>query len=50
MHRKISRIRLAAMLGVSVFTLLMVTFVFSSKIAAQRDDRPPAHNLAGLGR
>lgn len=47
MHRKISRIRLAAMLGVSVFTLLMLTLVFSSEIAAQRDDGPPAHNFGG---
>jgi hypothetical protein len=30
-----------------VFGLLLLTVVFSSEIAAQRDDGPPAHNFGG---
>ena len=32
---------------VSVFSLLMLTLVFSSEIAAQRDDGPPAFSYSG---
>ena len=42
MHKKTNRIRLTAMLGVSVFILLL-----SSSAEAQRDDGPPAHNFGG---
>ncbi len=42
MHTKISRIRLTAMLGVSVFTLLL-----SPAAEAQRDDGPPMHDFSG---
>ena len=49
MHKKISRVRLTAMIGISVFTLLMLTFVVSSESAAQRDDGPRHMISVGLG-
>ena len=42
MHKKTNRISLTAMLGVSVFILLL-----SSSAKAQRDDGLPAHNFGG---
>ena len=42
MHKKINRMRLTAMIGVSVFILLL-----SSSAQAQRDDGPPAHSFSG---
>lgn len=42
MNKKINRIRLTGILGISVFILLL-----STSARAQRDDGPPAHNFAG---
>lgn len=42
MDWKLTRIRLIAILSVSVFTLLL-----PSSAEAQRDDGPPAHNFGG---